>query len=359
MELVTYTPFPVLPFQNQDPQGRRRGVMIKRAVMRFDLANPGAPLLPVPDQGALNFQDRYRDSHTNSSLRWASDLVPFKPKADIYFDATAHAPDNEPARTWDVAIRVGTLAHQLRVTGPRWWQRKRWRGWRLTEPEPATRVPLTFEHAYGGSFRTDPEDPSTITAFPANPVGRGFFDVKAGAVGDRMPAAQIEDPTVPITDPAQHYAPAGWGATAPVWQPRKNKAGTYDQKWLDTGGRRLPDDYQEAFNNCAPEALQYDGYPLGDEEIHLQGLSPYGDLHARLPNYRALLLARYRGGAMQAGGMALDTVFFDLSAADPADYRVYLSYRGFYPVNEPLRRLESRLAILPSYAGAEADHGRP
>lgn len=357
MELVTYTPFPVLPFQNQDPQGRRRGVMIMRAVMRFDLQNPGAPLLPVPDQGALNFQDRYRDSHTNSSLRWASDLVPFKPNADIYIDATAYAPANQPARTWDVAMRIGTLAHTLRVNGPRWWQRKRWRGWRLSEAEPATSVPLTYEHAYGGRYLTDPKDPATVTAFPANPVGRGYFDVKAGVVGERIAAPQIEDPAMPISDPTTPYTPMGWGATAPVWQPRKNKAGTYDQKWLDAGGHRLPDDYQEAFNNCAHETLQYAGYPLGDEEVLLQGLSPHGDLHARLPNYRALLLARYHGGAMLPQGLALDTIFFDLSASNPADYRVYLTWRGFYPVNQPLRRLESRLAILPSCTQTEANHG--
>src|SRR4051812_46094789 len=40
--------------------------------------------------------DQYRDDDLSGSLLYPSDLVPFKPKADVVVLATAHAPGQRP-----------------------------------------------------------------------------------------------------------------------------------------------------------------------------------------------------------------------------------------------------------------------
>ncbi len=74
---------------------------------------------------------------------------------------------------------------------------------------------------------------------------------------------------------AQGYGqrPAGFGILGRAWPPRLQKAGTYDQRWLDQRWPLLPKDFGFAYWNGAPEDQQID--------------SPHGFVRAPLPGHRA------------------------------------------------------------------------
>lgn len=103
------------------------------------------------------------DDPMESSLRFESEVVPYKRAVDVIVHGTGYAPGGRPARTFDVAARVGRVERTVRVVGPRKavWQppkEEKREGQKVlvpqppkfTHPEPIAKVPLRWEYAYGG-----------------------------------------------------------------------------------------------------------------------------------------------------------------------------------------------------------------
>jgi hypothetical protein len=151
-------------------------------------------------------------------VRYESDLVPFKPHADLLCVGHAHAPGSQPVTS--LAVRFGLLdgAKEIRVWGER---RLRMIGPtpQIGPPEPFTAMALSYSRAFGGS---DPEDVTSLC--PTNPHGRGFAR-KAGAQHGR-PMPNLEDPRRPLANLAEPAPPAGFGPLGRTWQPRHGRAGT-------------------------------------------------------------------------------------------------------------------------------------
>ncbi len=197
-ELLNYTPFPNFRYYSSDNRGREFGVVIVKATYAIEA---DGRLAVAEEQAPLVFDDTCHGADNETSLRLPSDLVPHKPRTDLIVDAVARAPGGEPKRSWTCGIAVEgaaglVLAKSLRVTGPREW-RPRWRrrlsaeeardwrahrrlfaGWDLSEPEPASEVPLRYELAYGGTVAAG-EDEAGRPRFVCevrNPIGRGLID---------------------------------------------------------------------------------------------------------------------------------------------------------------------------------------
>lgn len=92
-----------------------------------------------------------------------------------------------------VELRVGPVGTELRIVGPRTWQR-RLLGLRPSEPAPWERIPLWWEHAAGG---------------PANPLGRG-------PAAEGMPLPCLESPNDP-------QRPVGVAWTLPAFAHRRGR----------------------------------------------------------------------------------------------------------------------------------------
>ena len=82
-----------------------------------------------------------------------------KPRAE--FLVYGHAFDQGGRGVAGVDVEVGTCRKRLHVFGERFWRDREY-----TRAEPFTKLPLDWEHAYGG-----PE-------FPPNPVGKGHIPMK-------------------------------------------------------------------------------------------------------------------------------------------------------------------------------------
>jgi hypothetical protein len=204
----------------------------------------------------------------------------------------------------DVGLRVADRSQRLRVHGLRHWRAA------LTGviPGPSAAVeptPISWSRAYGGFDASNATEP---VEEPRNPVGSGVARDVRRLVGTRAP--QIERPDAPVGAAGGRNVPAGCAAIGRSFEPRRSKAGTYDDAWLKGGYPARPADYDTAHENCAaPEWLFRE--PLrGGEGVNLTGVSDVGPLAFSLPKFRVLIEARI-DGQLTERRPHLDTVVVD------------------------------------------------
>jgi hypothetical protein len=220
-----------------------------------------------------------------SSLRYDSDLLAMKPGTDIIVNAHSHAPGGKPATQVDVTLRIDKLNKTLRVNGPRVYAFNM--GFlTCTAAQPFTTQPIRYEWAYGGSDFSDP-DPKNHRIDPRNPIGKSFTVREPNLKG--QPVHSVEFPS----GNAAKMGPAGFGAIDRSWTPRREYAGTYDDKWENTKKPLLPDDYDDRFGMCAP-ADQLPPEPLrGGERVELTNMTPHGSLKFELPKGYFVFTTRF------------------------------------------------------------------
>jgi hypothetical protein len=220
-----------------------------------------------------------------SSLRFDSDLLAAKPGTDVIVNAHAHAPGGKPTTQVDATLKIDKLIKTLRVSGPRVYAFNM--GFlSCTSAQPFTTQPIRYEWAYGGSDFSDP-DTKKHRIDPRNPIGKSFTTREANLKG--QPAHSVEF----LSGNAAKLGPAGFGAIDRAWSPRREYAGTYDEKWERTKKPLLPDDYDERFGMCAPSD-QTRAEPLrGGEPVELTNMTPQGSLRFVLPKSYFVFTTRF------------------------------------------------------------------
>ena len=288
-----------------------------------------------------------------TSLWHPSDMVPHKPATDIIVNAVARVSGSEPKPSWSCGLRIEgsegvRLEKRLTVTGPREW-RPRWHrtlresekaewqkhrrafaGWELSEPEPCAALPLHYEYAYGGEIPQgeDEDGQPLFDTDHRNPLGRGKIDRDWSDHTEAQPAPRIEDPDQPVSDPYAEMLPQAFGPIPPAWLPRRPLGGTYDQNWQDNIWPAWPPDYDFAYHNSAHPDLIVKPHLVGDERIVLTGLSAFADeVVLTLPGEGVSVAFVTEEDELERRPMVLDTVFLDIAAEHPADWRVYLGWR--------------------------------
>ena len=211
------------------------------------------------------------------------DLCPGKPATDVLLRAIARSPGGRPRQRWKVGLTVGDrLSHAFEVRGPSEW-RCGVAGWRLTEPEQATEVPLCHALAYGGAGPSS-KDPDVVECDERNPAGRGFASSGMLRAGDPFPAPQIGYmQEFGAGGPETEMAVVGVTPVAKGWMPRRALGGTFDAAWQEERHPRMPKDYDLAFWNCAHPTMQALPPLKGTETVELTGLSADGPLRYALP----------------------------------------------------------------------------
>jgi hypothetical protein len=373
----------------------------------------GAPTVLVPhviDEGApgLVTEDQYLAETGRSSVLAESDLAPFKPRCDVLVTGHSHAPYGRAAPQWLARLRVSQptrhpkapeeaphrppsrsseiepdfaerLAWQesrrvwvqatvrapgpdgertrrvlldkaLEVHAPRRFVRSML-GWNIERSGAALRVPLLWEHAYGGRWQV--RAPNAAADAPAlldevcylNPLGCGWMPAELeSALRDArqaplraLPAPQFEYSGQPVQAPdvtpqppgltvaqmaeqARRYRhrPAGFGPLGRAWTPRIQLAGRYDQHWLDERWPGLPQDFDMGYW-CAAPADQQIEFPEPDAYIELGNLidpqmCPSGHAVIPLPGHVASVLFHTAAGLLLGGPCVIDTLAVDTDA---------------------------------------------
>ncbi len=260
--------------------------------------------------------------------RYASDVVPLKPKADLLLVGTAHPP--KPTSQCSVSFAVGATSLSLRVTGDRQWLDEG----RASEPLAFESMPLGYERAFGGA------------SFAANPVGKGAV----GVVGKSRPLPNVEHPSDVAKTASDQPVPAGFGPLGPHWSYRMSKWPPVTDAWIERGWPWAPAELDYAYFNAAQPALQVD-YLSGDEKVVCDGLHPeHPRYRCELPGLRprCFVLDQPGGKArFREVPLRLDTLWVDMDAE-----KLVLVWRGNVPIaSRDLEDVECVYVVLEDLKG--------
>ncbi|WKB53779.1 DUF2169 family type VI secretion system accessory protein [Eleftheria terrae] len=241
------------------------------------------------------------------------DVAVPKQGAEFVLAGDACAPAGQPLSGLKVGVRVGGLRKELHVFGER-----QWIGPSPSEPRPFERLPLVWQHAYGGP------------GFELNPLGLGHVPLETPS-GRVHPLPHIEYPTQPSVKPSAPLTPAGFAALGAMAPQRKRFDGTYDDAWLQQDFPGTPRDIDWRYF-CVGSEDQWQSEPfVGDEPVELLHLHPeHPRLAGRLPGIRPVIAVRDKrmsNGAARFLEPRLTTVWLF-----PNQLRMALVWHALMPV---------------------------
>lgn len=305
MELVNRTQLVVDRAVFLDVAGAERFVFAAKAT--FSIGRGGA-LTPVEQPPPLELIDAFYGKPGASSMRAEAELGPPKPASDCILIGHVVAPSPRDTQCI-VRFAVGSTSRSAVVFG-----RRRWTGWASrspSDPEPFDRLPLRWEHAFGG-VDDSPRDPAFDACEPQNPVGVGFIAQKSLKDLDAEELPRIEDPSNLLRAPGDRPTPVGFGFIARHWQPRVSYAGTYDAKWQRERMPLLPADFDPRFHNAAPTPLIAKRLQ-GGEIVRADGVSRGGPITFNLPRPEVSVTMVLAEREVRVD-LAIDTVVLDADA---------------------------------------------
>ena len=305
MQTRNLTPYAHLTYANEDAQRRLFDVLIVKATYQY----MNGKLVTAVEQEPLNFSDTCFGEVNETPLCYPSDLVPYKPRADVIVIGDAYAPNGDSLLKWDCSVQVGNLSHSVTVTGPRDWEYKKLGGWALGDIEPVSHVPLRYDYAFGG-MHPGPDD--AIITDERNPLGLGLIDENHSPRDKPIAAPQVLEHRQELTDPFRKLVPAGIGPIPPAWLPRRPLGGTYDQDWVDNVWPHWAADYDFAYHNSAARGMNVNGFLRGDERVILTNMHPdMPEIVLDLPSDPVMAHIVNDEGQRRMVAMACDTLYLD------------------------------------------------
>ncbi|KYF61292.1 hypothetical protein BE11_17155 [Sorangium cellulosum] len=292
------------------------------------ILEPGAPLSlpeghPVLAQETLRGDVFHDDDHDQTGeCLYPSDLVDFKPHADVMLLGTCHTPGKARMTECPVRFGVGSWSKILRVVGDRVWM-DGLLGPAMSDAVPFDRMPLGDRRSFGGP------------GHPLNPVGRGH--------GTReLPNVEGADDL--LMSRSDRPAPAGFGPLSPNRPDRRAKVGkNYGKAYREKRAPYYADDFDWTFFNAArPD--QWLPYLRGDEDLLFQNLHPDAEVfRSKLPGLRIRVFANDAERGFREVPMHLDTLLADLDKG-----ALFLTWRGLTEVtDDDLSRVTTLVASEP------------
>jgi hypothetical protein len=327
LQLKNHTPFSAAFALFPNAQGIDTLYTIVKATFKIGPQWTLVEKQPVPQQA-----DAYWSEPDKSSLRFVSDYHIGKAGTDILMSGYVCAPGEQPVRSLDVYLSVGSVNKTLRVFGDRYWNRGL-----ITHPEPFTKMPLVYERAFGGQ---DEFKGKVRSNEPRNPVGCGYAGEKSVLEMDGLPLPNIECPHELISHHTDCPTPAGVAPIAPSWLSRAQYAGTYDEQWQQNRAPYLPDDFDPHFLNVAHPDLIYPGFLRGDEPVSIHGMNSMGPLEFNLP-YVKLRNKLTVAGVEKTCDFVLETL--DL---DPNQMQLSLTWRSGYECDKQALKISQIFVSL-------------
>jgi len=272
LQFANKTAFPVTTLRWSDVDDHPRLTIVVKATFVL-----GHDVRPTPGQLRLFDHDIVSDEQPGS-VRFESDLVPFKPCTDVVLVGRAHAPGGKPVTEMVAGVRVGPVRAGIVVIGNRQWESQLLQAPTISYPEPFLTMDLVYERAFGGI------DPTAGMYCKENLVGTGFIGKRTVERIEGLRLPNLEDPRNLIGAWNTRPRPVGFGFYGRGWAPRLAYAGTYDEKYMKQRHPRPPADLSYRFFNGAHPDLQVEGYLHGDEEVDLLNVCHGAPrMHFRLP----------------------------------------------------------------------------
>ncbi|KQU69790.1 hypothetical protein ASC75_06465 [Aminobacter sp. DSM 101952] len=306
-----------------DKEAREYLVVVVKGTFDFP-ATPGGPVRKSAEQVPLVMADIPTGAPGYSATLWETDFAFRKPRCDVIANGCAYAPGGRPVERVPVGIKIGAWQKLFEVVGTREW-RARGPLFMATAPQPFLRQHFSYDTAWGGTDRLDPED-KLPASYKLNPVGTGWARTRNQNLipGLRLPNTQAigED----IASPFGDYRPMSFGPMGRGWPGRIEHGGTYDDNWAKNIFPFLPPDFDERYFQMAPPDQQIDP-PNGGEEVVLVNLTPQGKTWFTLPQATLPMTIFRDGDKVLERSILPDTLLFDpdnrrLSMVWRADVRI-------------------------------------
>jgi hypothetical protein len=317
MELINSTRMVAGYTLGMEPSGRESLVVVVKGTFRIPV-EPGARLQLHEEQLPLVSSDVFFGEPGESAPRYEIDFAPRKQHCDVLLNGHAYAPAGRPAERVVVGLGVGGWSKSFAVVGNRVWFMAG--GPRATAPEPFTKMPISYDCAFGGADLRH-EDSAQHVAFMANPSGRGFHQHlrEEWLEGSALP--NTEELAAEVKRPDGNYRPMSFGVIGRHWEPRYRLAGTYDQHWLDEVAPFLPADFDARYYQSAPPDQQLT-LPLAEQSVSLLNLTPDGHRQFTLPHFEAPIYIFPRHGDREDLLAPMDTLVIE-----PDFERVTMTWR--------------------------------
>jgi hypothetical protein len=310
-------------------------VVIKQTWQIGANGKPPRPAKAVP----LEYADLHVGEPGESPPLYECDFVLKKNRCDVLFNATAYAPDDKPLTHLAAGYRIDVHQKAVRIVGPRFWK-KTLIGVQATDPKPFTTMPLHYGLAFGGVRPRKKGNQELFDTYEQNPVGTGYAATQSDPelVGMPLPCLEPFDPKIKLlSSPTEAYPAVALSAVARHWLPRRQYSGTYDAKWKRDVFPFLPEDFDERYNQAAPEDQQIP-YPQGGEQVTLMNMMRgRREVSFKLPRLTNMpvrvLLSDYTVEHPQA---VADTLYFE-----PDQERFSVVWRTSLPIKRSVQDIKT------------------
>ncbi len=306
------------------PDGRELLVVVVKGTFLIPKVGDEATL--AEKQVPLIMADEFTGEPGFSAPVYEADFSPFKPKCDVLLNGSAYAPGGIPTRRVEVSVQVGSWEKAFRVVGNRVWK-KGWFSTRASWPQPFTKMPISYDHAFGGSDKSH-EKESKHQAYMPNPIGVGFHSNLAEKAVNGKPLPNTEELNKSVRKPKGKYRPMAFGPTGRGWDPRYKLGGTYDQNWIDNVFPFLPTDFQEEYYQAA-SVDQRIPYLKGREKVILSNLTSAGRTQFNIPTISMPVVFFLKNGDKQESKPVIDTLIIE-----PDLQRFSLTWRCHLPLKK-------------------------
>jgi len=280
MQIYNQTRFVSEFTMGMDKEGREHLSLVVKGTFDFPQESRHDPQ-PSQEQTPLVMADEFTGEPGYSATLWESDFAFRKRHCDVILNGCAYAPGGNPTKSVRVGLKVGQWSKMFDVFGPRQW-RTIGPAVMATDPVPFYKQRFTYDNAFGGVDKTDPDD-TAPPAYLRNPVGVGWAAGQSHAMlpGLALPNTQAigED----VASPYRDYTPMSFGPVARGEARRLGYAGTYDQNWIDNVFPFLPADFDERYFQMASKDQQV-ALPARGTQVVLGNLTPNGREEFRLPD---------------------------------------------------------------------------
>jgi hypothetical protein len=303
-----------------------RELLVVAVKVTFDLPPDGGEPMVAKEQAPLTKGDEFTGAPGMSATHYESDYAHRKPFCDVLVNGSAYALHADPVKKVTVGLYLGPIEKRFQVVGDRVWDKILF--WTTPTPvEPFTKLPISYDRAYGGTDKSE-KNPEKVKTYVHNPVGVGYYPLTCSKklVGKPLPNT-CEIGRI-ATNRKGKYRPMSFSATSRNFKSRLPFVGTYDKKWLEERVPYFPDDFDYRYFQCAPPDQQMP-HPKGGEQIGLENLTPDGLRRFRLPTMPMPILFIPHRGEVQQRDAVIDTVLIE-----PDKNRFMLTWRTSLPLKK-------------------------
>ena len=292
-----------------DKEGFEHVVVVVKGT--FTLPPPGEAPKLADEQVPLVDADQFTGEPGRSAPLVECDHALQKPYCDVLLNGSAYAPNGGAVERIAVGLQVGAWRKAFAVWGDRTWRRSAI-GYAPSDPLPFSRLPLSYDNAFGGTDE-GMRDPAKVRSYLPNPVGRGWHHHVYPELVSGAPVSNTEEIRDPVRDPGGNYRPMAFGPIGRGWPSRIRHAGTYDQHWTDNVFPFLPADFDPRYFQCAAEDQQAP-HLRGGEPVLLVNLTPDGRREFALPSVEVPVVFFLRRADRVETKGTLDTLLFEPDA---------------------------------------------